>query len=270
VGRIYPIAFIGDDGEGYELRQALNRLSAVEQGGIYSVPDRRTPTYTKPMRGTEELNRLDIKNRERTPGEIQDHLIEMLDEAWPELDALIVLDQVSEEECGVVTRRIREHASELGERQPRKFVLADSRTRIGLFRNVCIKPNMNEAVAAFEPICAGPIERYNDGAIAHGLAQQSRRAVFCTLGEDGILLANPSVDPQYIRTHSISGPIDIVGAGDSCSAGITSAMVSGLTHEQAAAFGNLIASITIQQIGVTGTATPEQVRARWREVAGVR
>ena len=26
VGRIYPIAFIGDDGEGYELRQALNRL----------------------------------------------------------------------------------------------------------------------------------------------------------------------------------------------------------------------------------------------------
>ena len=37
-------------------------------------------------------------------------------------------------------------------------------------------------------------------------------------------------------------------------------MVSGLTHEQAAAFGNLVASITIQQIGVTGTATPEQVR----------
>jgi hypothetical protein len=27
-------------------------------------------------------------------------------------------------------------------------------------------------------------------------------------------------------------------------------------------------SITIQQIGVTGTATPDQVRARWREVAG--
>ena len=44
-------------------------------------------------------------------------------------------------------------------------------------------------------------------------------------------------------------------------------MVSGLTHEQAAAFGNLVASITIQQIGVTGTATPEQVRARWREVS---
>src|SRR5215213_1379114 len=66
VGRIYPIAFIGDDGEGYELRQALKRLPAVEHGGIIPVPDRRTPTYTKPMLnegGTaKELNRLDIKN----------------------------------------------------------------------------------------------------------------------------------------------------------------------------------------------------------------
>jgi sugar/nucleoside kinase (ribokinase family) len=71
-----------------------------------------------------------------------------------------------------------------------------------------------------------------------------------------------------IPAYPVSGPIDICGAGDSCSAGIACAMVSGLTHEQAAAFGNLVASITIQQIGVTGTATPAQVRARWREVSG--
>ena len=33
----------------------------------------------------------------------------------------------------------------------------------------------------------------------------------------------------------------------------------------AAAFGNLVASITIQQIGTTGTASPDQVRRRWQE-----
>src|SRR5919198_4637849 len=49
VGRIYPIAAIGDDGEGYELRQALKAMPAVEQGGITIAPGRRTPTYTKPM-----------------------------------------------------------------------------------------------------------------------------------------------------------------------------------------------------------------------------
>src|SRR5690606_19947865 len=72
VGRIYPIAYTGDDGEGDELRQALTRLPAVEQGGIFPVPDRRTPTYTKPMLGTDELNRLDIKNRVPTPPHVEE------------------------------------------------------------------------------------------------------------------------------------------------------------------------------------------------------
>src|SRR5262245_30413970 len=144
VGRIYPIAFIGDDGEGYELRQALKLLPAVEQGGIFAVPDRRTPTYTKPMLGKEELNRLDIKNRVPTPESVEEHIIELLDEAWPQLDALLVLDQVSEEDCGVVTKRVRDHLATLGERKPGKFVLADSRDRIGQFRNACVKPNSKE------------------------------------------------------------------------------------------------------------------------------
>src|ERR1700730_14761901 len=34
VGRIYPVAMIGDDGEGYELRQALRSLRVVELDGV--------------------------------------------------------------------------------------------------------------------------------------------------------------------------------------------------------------------------------------------
>src|SRR5438067_11830132 len=73
VGRIVPVAVIGDDGEGYELRQALSTLSAVDASGVLSAADRRTPTYTKPMlcvRGEppRERNRMDIKNRKPTPG----------------------------------------------------------------------------------------------------------------------------------------------------------------------------------------------------------
>src|SRR6476469_4742452 len=51
VGKVLPIAFYGDDGEGYELQQALDRLPAVEKGGLYVTPQRHTPTYTKPMLG---------------------------------------------------------------------------------------------------------------------------------------------------------------------------------------------------------------------------
>src|SRR5438067_11303752 len=95
VGRIYPIAFVGDDGEGHELRQALKAMPAVEHGGIVSAPGRRTPTYTKPMlmeagQPPRELNRLDIKNRTPTSDGMQDMIIELLEEAWPQFDALIV------------------------------------------------------------------------------------------------------------------------------------------------------------------------------------
>lgn len=271
VGRIYPIAYIGDDGEGYELRQALKLLPGVEQGGVFSVPDRRTPTYTKPMlheNGTAtELNRLDIKNRVPTASHVEEHIIELLDEAWPQLDALIVLDQVSEADCGVVTKRVRDHLAELGARNPEKFVMADSREQIGLFRNVCVKPNEREldAILGLASNVGEGIEVLLDGLIAVG------RTAFVTQGAEGMSVYRhdqlaKSVLVRDIPAYPVTGPIDICGAGDSTSAGITSAMVSGLTHEQAAAFGNLVASITIQQIGVTGTAPPDKVRARWREV----
>ena len=104
------------------------------------------------------------------------------------------------------------------------------------------------------------------------LAELSRRAgrpVFCTRGARGILLADTRGTPprtEAVPAYPVSGPIDIVGAGDSTSAAIACALAAGAKLEEAAAFGNLVASITIQQIGTTGIATPEQVRERWVEV----
>ncbi len=274
VGRIYPIAIIGDDGEGYELMQALQRMPAVELGGIVRSAERRTPTYTKPMYGEKELSRLDIKNRTPTPKALEDSVLEFLDEAWPQFDALIVLDQVSEEDCGVVTGRVRERLAELGAEWPEKFVLADSRDQIGKFRNVCIKPNSDEMYKLLD-LVLGPmtLEKavYSPPRNTQALAKHATnigRPVFCTRGPAGIEVFKPP-SGQLIPAYPVAGPIDICGAGDSTSAGITSAMVAGLTHEQAAAFGNLVASITIQQLGTTGTASPEQVRKRWKEVSGL-
>ena len=264
VGRIYPIAIIGDDGEGYELMQALQRMPAVELGGIVRSSERRTPTYTKPMYGEKELSRLDIKNRTPTPKALEDSVLEFLEEAWPQFDALIVLDQVSEEDCGVVTGRVRERLAELGAESPEKFVLADSRDQIARFKNVCVKPNGDE------------LARLTITTVSGDFLLSSRRTVFPTEGANGMSVYHatsvsgvPYQLKAQIPAFPVAGPIDICGAGDSTSAGITSAMVAGLTHEQAAAFGNLVASITIQQLGTTGTASPEQVRKRWKEVSGL-
>jgi bifunctional ADP-heptose synthase (sugar kinase/adenylyltransferase) len=273
VGRIYPIAVLGEDGEGYELRQALARLPAVDPCGLILAPDRRTPTYTKPMlheRGKQprELNRLDIKNRHPMPEGLVVQIQSKLVGIWPNIDALVVLDQVSEEDCGVITTRTREQLTALTAEEPDKFVLADSRDQIGLFRGVSLKPNRQEALSA-----AGFATEDDTGVLERAAVQLACRAgrwVFCTDGARGILLASPHgsdhTAPLRVPAYPVAGPLDIVGAGDSTSAAIVCAMAGGAGVAAAAAFGNLVASITIQQLGTTGTATPEQVRQRWRQV----
>jgi bifunctional ADP-heptose synthase (sugar kinase/adenylyltransferase) len=280
VSRVLPVSIIGDDGEGFELRQALAKMKPVDTRWIFSATDRRTPTYTKPMlheRGQppRELNRLDIKNRTPTPGPLEDLVVEGLQKVWSQINALIVLDQVSEENCGVVTSNVRKELAYLGESQPERFVLVDSRERIELFRSVSLKPNNRECRKALDKLGILPDDLFpgillgDDDRVVTRFAQQFNRPVYYTMGKFGILLANQ--ESEGIRTcrcpaYPVAGRIDEVGAGDSTSAGITCAVAAGANYEQAAAFGCLVASITIQQIGTTGTASPEQVRQRWREV----
>jgi sugar/nucleoside kinase (ribokinase family) len=65
----------------------------------------------------------------------------------------------------------------------------------------------------------------------------------------------------------VTGPIDIVGAGDATMAGIVMALCSGATVPEAAQIGCLAAGVTIQQIGTTGTASREQIAALWQQVS---
>jgi bifunctional ADP-heptose synthase (sugar kinase/adenylyltransferase) len=264
VGTIKPLAVIGDDGEGCELWQALEALPGIQLKHVVRnrFPDFRTPTYTKPMlqdaaRPARELNRLDIKKH--TPLQEMDGLmLPALQAVWPDLHALIVIDQVSAPNCGVVTEKAREMLADLGQRFPRPFVLADSRARIGAFRNVYLKPNDAECRRQV------PHEKSaQDGALE--LARRCGRAVFRTLGERGILVAEPPA-ARLVPGIRVQGPIDIVGAGDSTNAAIACAVAAGARLYEAAAFGNVVASITIQQIGVTGTATPQQIRQRVLEI----
>ena len=75
----------------------------------------------------------------------------------------------------------------------------------------------------------------------------------------------PDASQTLVPAVKIDGPIDPVGAGDSVSAALVCAVATGAPLVDAAAFANLVASVTIRQIGTTGTATPEQIRQRWQE-----
>ncbi len=262
--QVIALGVIGDDGEGFELIRGLQR-TGVDTDALIVRPDRFTPTYTKPLLrepdGTaRELNRLDIKNRARLPAAAEEAVIGRLRELAPRVHGVIVADQVPEADCGVITGRVREEIAALARAHPAVVFIADSRERIGLFRHVLLKPNQREAARAIYPELAGEPGRALAEACGLALYRCNGRPVFLTLGADGIVAFHAD-GPTHIPAVAVSGPIDIVGAGDAAMAGIAAALCCGATVPEAAEIGCLAAGVTIQQIGTTGTASCAQIRA---------
>jgi rfaE bifunctional protein kinase chain/domain len=272
VGRLVPVTILGDDGQAYDLLKELQKLP-VDAGHIVQDPARLTPTYTKPMRrdahgAWQELNRIDLRNNAPPGRETEVRLIDQLTKVFQQVDGLVVLDQVNEENWGVITTGVCEHLASLCQSHPDKIVLVDSRQRIGRFNFGFLKPNVAECLRALgcdESSATGDLAFAREAAQA--LSRHAGRPLFCTVGESGMLAVGFNVEDAvtHVPGYPVSGPIDIVGAGDSATAGIITSLLSGASPTEAASFGNLVASITVQQLGTTGTASPEQLRTRWRE-----
>jgi len=268
VGTVYAVGAVGDDGEGYDLRRGLE-ASGVDCRHLLSRADLFTPTYTKPMLqqpdGSEvESSRQDIRNRAPTTDSLQEAVVAELWACLPGVAGVIVADQVLEEELGTITPRVRDELARLAAAHPEKVFLADSRGSIGRFRHVLTKPNRSEAARAVGWEAAEPSTIEEAAEVGRRLMAQTGAPVFVTLGEQGILVVADG-GCEHVPGIRVEGPVDIVGAGDSTTAGIVPSLCAGATPAEAATVGCLVASITIQQLGTTGTASPQQVLQRFRE-----
>lgn len=268
IGTIIPVSVIGADGHGFDLMRAVRDMPPVDDRYIVQTEQRLTPTYTKPIKpnasGTwQELNRLDVRSREPLPGPVNNQVCTALRDVFHQVDGMIVLDQVSEPNCGVISDQVRADLNTLIQTDPSKLVFVDSRDHIEAFRLGVLKGNVHELTAA-----AGLAEHTDSAAqqAAVVLAERTGQPVYCTLGERGLLVAQPNGPTTVVEASPVPGPIDIVGAGDSATSAIVMSLLAQATHVEAAAVANLVASITIQQIGTTGTASPDQVLHRWDEV----
>ncbi len=267
IGSLVPVSVIGCDGEAYDLIKELDRLG-VDTHAVVRDAARQTPTYTKPMKQDDagvwqELNRLDLRPREPLAAEAEQQVLARLEEVWAVADGLIVLDQVSEEGWGVVTPAVRQRLAELADREPRRLIFVDSRAHIGCFRRGVLKPNLHECLGAVGRAASDDPKLGREAALE--LSRENGQQLYCTMGADGILVVGPQGEPVHVPAYPVTGPIDIVGAGDSTTSGIVAALLSGATPVEAATVGNLVASITVRQLGTTGTASPEDVQDRWRE-----
>lgn len=257
--KVYCIGIVGNDGNGFELINALKDVGA-DTALLVHTNERYTATYIKPMRyenGQEtEMNRFDIKNFTTTPKHIEDKLIENLKKAVHMSDAIIICDQYNEINTAAVTSRVRDQLSDLAMKYFNKIWYVDSRKNIDKFRNIIIKCNHIEISEIFN-VKSSTVDTDTALNYAEKLYKNNGEPVYITLGEDGCIVYDGK--NHKVPAFLVQGEVDIVGAGDASSAGIVFALTKGASYEQAALVGNAASSIIIQQIGKTGVASLGEV-----------
>ncbi|NCB62104.1 MAG: carbohydrate kinase [Clostridia bacterium] len=270
VGTLRCVSLLGDDGEGWEVSRLL-AAKRVDASLVVKSPDLFTPFYNKPMfrhgGGKEtEGERFDLRNRRPTPKDVEERLIQNLSAAAEDSDAVIVLDQLTDENTGVVTARMRAALARLGEEKPGLLIFADSRAFAHLFTGVVIKCNDLEAQRL---VLGREGETFDLGVLSRclsALRERSGRPAAVTCGPRGVLVEEDG-SPRLLPALPVTGDIDVCGCGDACTSGMVSALCAGASWAEAAEVGNLCSAVTIRKLGTTGTASPAELLARLREAA---
>ena len=261
---VVAIGVAGEDWRGVELLRLFSEQD-IDASSVRRVRGMVTNAYCKPMRaGISKLvyedPRLDFHNYIPLDPVEEDAIIALLDKIAPEIDVLCVSDQLP---CGVVTERVREHVMRLARNG--LTVVVDSRDRIGLYREVILKPNEIEGVCAAGIGNVRDVDGFAQAALV--LSQEKHCGVLMTIGSNGSLYADGKT-VTHIHAHDISGDIDFVGAGDTFLSGFSLAVAAGASYSEAAFIATLCSEVTIQKIGTTGTARAEEVLAWYDTVMG--
>lgn len=263
IREIFAVGFCGEDGEGFELRRALETRRGVRLDHFLPTPERRTFTYTKPLRieplkAPVELNRLDIKNWTPTPESVSSRLANAVGALANDVDAFVLMDQVDVPETGVVNSEVLRSIEGIAADHPELLILADSRRGLRGFPKVTFKMNSAELARLLGKDCAKNAAEVQ--AQATTVANAQGKSVFITMAEQGIVGAAPSGEVWHRPALPVRGEIDIVGAGDAVTANLTAALAAGATLDEALELAMLAASIVIHQLGTTGTASVAELR----------
>lgn len=275
---VYAVGVIGDDYAGKILTQELSQRG-IDTGYLVMDPMRITCTYEKTYARSkyvktaewQQVARLDAENDEKISDETKERLLSGLRSLLDRIDAVAVIDQVEEEERGTVTSEVLEELKRMALSSGKPFV-GDSRKRIGRFNGfTLIVPNDYEAAEA-----AGIQEIYwrdeiseeeiiKAGAI---LRQRLDCDVIITKGERGISIFARDGSIVDVPTLPVEGEVDITGAGDTVTAVMTLSLCGGVDLIHAAIIANLAARVTVKKIGITGTASKEEVLREFDQVKG--
>jgi len=216
-----------------------------------------THVYIKPYIDNSEESRIDFGNFNKLQRETANTLINNLITSIPEIDLVIVNQQVL---SGIHTEYFKNKLVEVIHSFPEKIFIADSRNYADFYKGAYRK--MNDAEASL--LCGikkGPDDIVPYAEVlncANTLYQRYQKPVFITRGIKGSLTVEKDGITEIPGLMIIS-KVDTVGAGDSFLAGASATLAAGYSMDNAAVIGSYVAGVTVQKLFQTGTASPTEI-----------
>ena len=239
---VLPIGVVGEDSEGRELIEQLVRREIAVDG---VTRDARTPTITKTrfMVGdvhtpAQQVFRIDHHADAVLYETTEAAVLESLDKAAGEADALLVSDKAHSVLTSNVAARVREIAAS------GKVVCVDSHGRYELLKGVrVVTPNQREA-----EYTAGILARSEDDIVRVGfrlLELLETAAVVITRGNQGMMLFEGGGNFTRIPATDPGEVVSVTGAGDTVSSVIALALATGADSLTAARLANYTAGMVV-------------------------
>ncbi len=248
---------IGRDPYGTEMVKIMWENGINPENLLVQEEEWSTHVYTKPYVGDVEEGRIDFGNFNQLSKKTADELIQNLKNAVPEVDVIIINQQVL---SGIHTEYFKKELVGVIQSFPDKIFIVDSRNYNDYYDGAYRKMNDTEAARLFGlDKDAADVVLYSEVTdAANYLYEKFGKPLFITRGSRGSVIVDENGVTDIFGLMIIA-KVDTVGAGDSYLAGAASALAAGYSMKESAEIGSYVAGVTVQKLFQTGTASPEEV-----------
>ena len=254
-GKVSAIGLYGND------YYAPILLNAMKEAGInteYMVEDSNRPTTVKSRISgasfhsvTQQIVRVDRVENSAPSAEIEQKVIENIEKAIPEHDAVILSDY----NIGFLTENIIRTAIETA-RKFGKIIVVDAQKDLwrykGAYSLTPNQPDTEKAVGYFIRDIETLKKAGNDL-----LQATESETLLVTRGGDGMAVFDKDGTLTEVPVFNKTRVFDVTGAGDTVVASYTLALACGAPPKYAAIIGNIAASIVIRSFGCATTSIDE-------------
>jgi rfaE bifunctional protein kinase chain/domain len=245
------VAVVGDDPRGDSVRAELVQHRLVDRY-LVVAPARPTTSKTRVVARGQQVVRIDEEVEEPIPPRTVASVLEQLDVAMADADALLLEDYNK----GTLTPEVIERALALARKRGVPVVVDPKFRNFFAYRGATVfKPNRRE----LEQALGAAVDLAHSDALPAALGRLGVDNLLLTLGPEGMVLVTK--DEEITRIPTMAREVyDVSGAGDTVTSWAGTALAAGATVREAARVANYAAGIEVGKSGVA-TVSPDEVLA---------